>query len=646
MAEERVQRRLAAILAADVVGYSRMMEADEEGTRARLRNIQSDLIAPLITADGGRIVKTTGDGILVEFPSAVGAVRNALAIQSAMAEQNAEFPDFQKLVYRIGINIGDVIIEGDDIHGDGVNMAARLEGLCGPGEVYVSASVFDQVRGKLEASFDDLGEQTVKNISRPVRVYRAQLGSVAAPAHGAMADALVLPDKPSIAILAFENMSGDPEQEYFSDGISEDIITALSRIRWFFVIARNSSFSYKGQSPDVRQVAKDLGVRYVMEGSVRKSANRVRITVQLVDGQTGNHIWADRYDRELEDIFAVQDEITQVVVGTIEPEMARSEQERARIKAPEHLDAWEAYQRGMWHAHPHRNEEFSMAEKLFRQAIELDPDMSPAYSALSELLGRQALSGSDAPEQAISDALAIALKAVQLDPTDAVARCALGRAYFLGRSPEKAIVELQKSIELNPSYAHAYFSLGATLVSSGKAESSISHLELARRLSPRDYLLGSMMGRQAMSYLFMNQYDQALEWGKRAVDEDGSWLHNYLGYVSALGHLGRLDEAREACASMLAINEDVSIAFFLRRSAMTHEPDRDHLLEGLRKAGLPEGYSSEKHIPPPLPDKPSIAGPGGVAVAESIFRRPAVAVLPFENMSGDPEQEYFVDGLT
>ena len=318
MAEERVQRRLAAILVADVVGYSRLMEADEEGTRARLRSLHSELVDPRIAADGGRIVKTTGDGILVEFPSAVDAVRNALSIQSAIADHNADLSENQRLVFRMGVNLGDVIIEGDDIHGDGVNVAARLEGLCEPGEVFLSGTVHDHVEGKLIARFEDLGERSVKNITKPVRVYRARTGTqentVSVPADVPLSS----PDKPSIAVLPFENMSGDPEQEYFSDGITEDIITELSKISGLFVIARHSSFTYKGKSVTLKQVGQELGVRYALEGSVRKAGNRLRITAQLIDTATDHHLWAERYDRELEDIFAVQDDVTREIIAALE----------------------------------------------------------------------------------------------------------------------------------------------------------------------------------------------------------------------------------------------------------------------------------------------------------------------------------------
>ena len=344
MAEERVQRRLAAILAADVVGYSRLMGKDEAGTRARFNSHLHELIEPTIASLSGRIVKTTGDGLLVEFGSVVDAVECAVEIQKGMVERNADETDDRRFAFRIGINLGDVIIEEDDIHGDGVNIAARLEGLADPDGICISGTVFDQVGKKLEHTYDDLGEQFVKNIIEPVRTYRIRIdGGVATLTSAKQDDSqpLPLPDKPSIAVLPFENMSGDPEQEYFADGISEDIITALSKFNWFFVIARNSSFTYKGRTVDVKQVANELGVQYVLEGSVRRAGNRVRISAQLIDALSGRHLWAERYDRELTDIFAVQDEITEAITGAVAPSFVSAEARRIERRHPESLDAWE-----------------------------------------------------------------------------------------------------------------------------------------------------------------------------------------------------------------------------------------------------------------------------------------------------------------
>jgi len=387
LSAERVERRLAAILAADVAGYSRLMGQDEAGTLARLKAVRRQLIDPQVAEHKGRIVKTTGDGILIEFPSVVEAVACAVAVQQGMARRNAAVRQDQRIEFRVGINSGDVIVEDGDIHGDGVNVAARLEGLAEAGGICVSAMVHDQVQGRLDCGFEDLGEQSLKNIARPVRVYKVgppapslgRLGRHAGETPAVQQAALALPDKPSIAVLPFQNMSGDPEQEYFADGMVEEIITALSRIRWLFVIARNSSFIYKGQAIDIKRVGQDLGVRYVLEGSVRRGGDRVRVTAQLIDAISGAHVWAERYDRDLSDIFAVQDEITANVAGIIEPALAEAEQQRVLRKPPESLDAWEAYQRGLWHFNKYAPAENQIALVFFRQAIGLDPNFAPGH---------------------------------------------------------------------------------------------------------------------------------------------------------------------------------------------------------------------------------------------------------------------------
>ncbi len=367
----RVQRRLAAILAADVAGYSRLMGADEEGTLACLKAIRRELSDPKVKEHRGRIVKTTGDGLLIEFASVVDAVRCAVEVQRAMAERNTDVPPDRRIELRMGINLGDIIKDGRDIYGDGVNVAARLEGLAEPGGICVSRVVRDQVRDRLAFAFEDMGEQQVKNIARPVRVHRIKLfeeeGSPAVrPSHQATATPLAVPDKPSVAVLPFTNMSGDPEQEYLADGIAEDVITALSRYPSLFVIARNSCFTYKGRAVDVKQVGRDLGVRYVLEGSVRKAGNRIRVTAQLVEAQTGNHVWAERYDRDLVDIFAVQDEITEAATIAVAPAVADAERQRAMRKAPESLDVWAAYQRGLWHLSKATPDDDAIAEDLFQ----------------------------------------------------------------------------------------------------------------------------------------------------------------------------------------------------------------------------------------------------------------------------------------
>jgi adenylate cyclase len=383
LAEERTQRKLAAVLAADIVGFSRMMEADEAGTLARVKALRADLLHPKVAAYGGRLVKFTGDGALIEFPSAVDAVQHALEVQREMARRNAAESDGRRIDLRMGINIGDIIIDGDDIYGDGVNVAARLEGIAEPGGICVSGTVHDYVRGKVDAQFRDMGAQTLKNIAKPVQVYGIVLDREEASAETKSAPRLALPSKPSIAVLAFQNMSGDPEQEYFADGIAEDVITALSRSRWLFVVARNSSFTYKNRSVDVRQIGRELGVRYVLEGSVRKAGSRVRITAQLVDALNGHHVWADRYDRGLEDIFAVQDEMTSQIASAIAPGIVAAEVQRVQAKSPGELGNWERLMRAHWHIQRFNRDDFREAIRLLDDLTRDDPSNATALSDLA-----------------------------------------------------------------------------------------------------------------------------------------------------------------------------------------------------------------------------------------------------------------------
>ncbi len=598
MAEERVQRRLAAILAADVVGYSRLIEQDEEGTRARLKVLHTELINPRIAADGGRIVKTTGDGILVEFPSAVDAVSNALAIQSAIAGYCAELPLDQRLEFRVGVNLGDVIIEGDDIHGDGVNVAARLEGLCGVGEVYVSSTVHDHVEGKLNATFDDLGEHAVKNISRPVRVYRARNETGAARPRGGVKTVLALPDKPSIAVLPFANMSGDPEQEYFADGLTEDIITALSRIRSFFVISRNTSFTFKGQAVNVQAVAKDLGVGYILEGSVRKSGNRLRITTQLIDGVTGNHVWAERYDRDLQDIFDVQDEITDTVVGAIEPELGRAEQERARTKSPKSLHAWDVFQRGMWHLHRRSREDLDEALRLFLQAIEEAPTLAVAYAGAAEACFFQVSSGyTESREDMRERMIGFGRSAVDHDDLDAFCHVALGRAFNLKGNNEAAIGELEIATGLNPSYALAHYSLGWTLIWGMRSKDGIGHIEAAMRLSPHDPAFGQFLARMCEAYLFQRRAEEAVGWARQSLRQPNIQTSRWVLFAASLAHAGHGDDAHQAIESLRRMNPTYGISTARDIWRISDPETLDYLLEGLRKAGLSELHAVADEIP-------------------------------------------------
>ena len=585
MAGERVQRRLTAILAADIAGYSRLMGADEEGTLAQLKAHRHALLDPKIEEHQGRIVKTTGDGMLAEFASVVDALRCAIEIQRGMLERNADVPQEKRIEFRVGINVGDIIIDGGDIYGDGVNVAARLEGLAEPGGICVSGRVQEDARGKLDIAFEDAGEQQLKNIAWPVRVYRVRLSGKAAQSRPALA----LPDKPSIAVLPFTNMSGDPEQDYFADGMTEDIITGLSRARWLFVIARNSSFAYKGRSTDVKQVAHELGVRYVLEGSVRKVGERVRISAQLAEGTSGRQLWAKRYDRELSDIFAMQDEITETIIGAVEPELGKVERRRSAGKRPDNLDAWDLYQRGMSHLYEYTKDDLQRARQYFAQAIARDPQLGPAHSGLAETYYYEGVYGfADSISDNREKALAPALRAVALDAEDAGAHCTLGRAYYMRREYDAAFRELKTALELNPSLALAHYGLGATLVFSGRAEEGIPHLTAAIRLSPHDPNMGSFLVRLADAAYFLKRYEEAAEWARRALQQPNFQWSRYTVLIAALAQLGRLDEARNCIQQLQVKRPNTSIAFVRETHLFGDTASFAHYLDGLRTAGLPD----------------------------------------------------------
>ena len=583
MAEQRPKRRLAAILASDVVGYSRLMGVNEERTLAQLQAHQRELLEPSISEHRGRIVKTTGDGMLVEFASVVDALRCATEIQRSMTERNAEVPTAERIEFRIGINVGDIMSEGGDIFGDGVNVAARLEALADPGGICVSGRVQEDARGKFDIPFEDRGEQRLKNIAWPVRVYKVRLGGETPTA----VPALSLPDKPSIAVLPFTNMSGDPEQEYFADGVTEDLITALSRIRWFFVIARNSCFAYKGQSTDIRDVARKLGVAYVLEGSVRKAGNRVRVTAQLIDGGSGNHVWAQRYDRDLEDIFSVQDEITETLAGAIEPELGKAERERARARRPDDLRAWDLCQRGLWHTYKRTRQDLADAQHLFRQAIEIDPGLARAYAAAEEAFFFQFVGGYvDTGEAAKADALRFAEKAVQLDGEDAFNRYALGRALTLVRRHDSAVFELRKAIELNPSFAQAHSALAMALATGGHPEEALPHIELAMRLSPQDPYFGQFLVRRAEACLFSGRVEEAVEAAERSLREPNIQWSRWAILAAAQAHLGRLEGARRSIEALRILRPEIDLAFTRDYWPIADAKALEYLLDGLRKAGL------------------------------------------------------------
>ena len=576
MSEARVQRRLAAIMAADVAGYSRLMGADEEGTLAALKQLRRDLADPKIKEHRGRIVKTTGDGLLVEFASVVDAVRCAVEVQREMATRNVGVPEHRRIHFRIGINLGDIIKDGRDIYGDGVNVAARLEALAEPGGICVNRVVRDQVRDKLDFAFEDAGEQRVKNISRPLRVYHIRPGRVVGEEMSAAQ--LSQPDKPSVAVLPFTNMSGDPEQEFVSDGIAEDVITALCRYPSLFVIARNSTFTYKGQALDLKQVARELGVRYVLEGSVRKSGNRIRVTAQLIEAGTGNHVWAERYDRDLADIFAVQDEITHALTIALTPAIADAELRRAIRKPPDSLDAWAAYQRGLWHLSKANPDDDTIAQNFFRQAIDLDPTFAPGYSALA-LAQLQAA----AVYQKLS--LTEAQSSAEALAADAEARSCLGWALQARGELEGALVEIERALAMSPNLAVAHWQKGATLIFSGRPKEGLDALETCIRLDPRDPFMSVRLLHIACGLYFAREYENVIDAAKRLIRSYPDFPMIYRWPAAALGQLGRIAEAKEWLDKAISAAPAAFNMYVRSRVPWFRPEDHAHLLEGLRKAG-------------------------------------------------------------
>ena len=484
---QRVERRLAAIMMADVVAYSRLMGADEEGTLERLKMLRQEIIDPKVAQHRGRIVKAIGDGLLVEFSSVVDALRCATNVQAALAKWNGTESTGSRVEFRIGINVGDVVVEDGDIFGDGVNVAARLEALAEPGGICVSARVQEDAAGKLDIVFEDLGDQRLKNIARPVRVYRVCPDQVAGGTKRVAISLPALPDKPSVAVLPFTNVSGDPRQEFFSDGIAEDIITALSRYPSLFVIARNSCFTYRRRSIDVTRIGRELGVRYVLEGSMRKAGGRIRVTAQLVEAETGKHLWAERYDRALADIFAVQDEITEAVTIAVAPAVANAEVQRAIRKAPESLDAWAAYQRGLWHLSKFSPGDNALAQKFFQRAIDLDPTFSGGFTGLARAQFH-ATAGFQRPDPGDTQSLceSLARRAVAVDGADAEARACLAAVLLRRGDYEGALAEAERVLEMAPNLAGAYGTLGATMIFSSRQKEGLAALQTSIRLDPRD----------------------------------------------------------------------------------------------------------------------------------------------------------------
>jgi adenylate cyclase len=578
-----MERRLAAILAGDVAGYSRLMEADEEGTLARLRALRAAVIDPAVTGHRGRVFKTTGDGFLAEFASVVDAARCASALQAAFAAHEPGIEAGRRIVLRLGLNLGDVVVEDGDVHGDGVNVAARLEALAEPGAICVSAAAYEQLRGKLELAFEDLGEQALKNIARPVRVYRIGAARGEAPR-----PALPLPDKPSLVVLPFQNMSGDAEQEYFADGMTEEITTALSRIRQFFVIARNTAFTYKGRKLDLKQVGRELGVRYLLEGSVRKAGTRVRITGQLIEAESGTHLWADKFDGALEDVFDLQDRVTSSVVGAIEPSIARAEIERARRKPPENLQAYDLILRAIGESKGLDRARVDIAIELARRAADADPQYALAWAAIANWTAwRKVMDWMNDPKREGEAGLSAAHRAVELgqDDPEVLRRAAWG-IRILGDDPDTAIEWLDRAMSINPNSALALGVSAMIRANVGAYELAKDHAKRAIRLSPFETETFAHLAL-GISQLCQRNLPEALVWLRQEVQQHPRNTGT-LYYASALAHSGRIAEARAVVAKSLPFWPTMTITKVRDHRRIRIPADLEFIIDGLRMAGLPE----------------------------------------------------------
>ena len=588
----RVDRRLAAILAADVAGYSRLMGEDEEGTLARLKSCRKALIDPKIAEHRGRIVKTTGDGMLVEFGSAVDAVRCAVEVQRAMASGFVDMPAEKRIQFRIGIHVGDIIIDSDDIFGDGVNIAARLEGIAEPGGICISDDAHRQIKGKTEIAYDDMGQQSLKNISEPMRAWRARpmgpTSSTPTPDQPP-AIALALPDKPSIAVLPFTNMSGDPEQEYFADGVVEDIITALSRMTWLFVIARNSSFTYKGKAVDIKQVGRELGVRYVLEGSVRKAGNKVRITGQLIDASNGTHLWADRFDGALEDVFALQDEVTTNVIGAIAPRLEQAEIERARHKPTDKLAAYDYYLHGMANIYQGTKDANVEALQNFQRATQIDPNFATAHGMSAYCyVWRKANGWVADPRQETAAAESAARKAAKLGFDDAIALAQAGFALaFVAANLDDGAALIDRALNLNPNLAAAWRFSGYVRVFLGDPELAIEHLQRAIRLSPLDPLIFIVQNGIVLAHFFAGRYEEAQDWALKALRQNPNYAAALIMAAVSAALTGRDEDRDRAVTRLRELDPQVSIANFTNVWPLRRAEDLEAFENGLRLTGLP-----------------------------------------------------------
>src|SRR5262245_44144096 len=579
---EDLERKLAAILAADIAGYSALMGADEQATVRDLKAHQA-VILPMIAKHGGHIIDTAGDGILAEYPSIVNAVECAVAVQNMMAERNAGIPAERQMRYRMGVNLGDVIHDDQRVYGDGVNIAARVQSIAEPGGICISGEAFAQVQRKLPLQFVDMGEQRLKNITDPVRVYRInaaqQIQSVTTKS------TLALPDKPSIAVLPFTNLSGDPDQEYFGDGIAEDILTDLAKLRWLFVIARNSSFTFRGKAVDVRLVSRELGVRYVLEGSVRRAGNRIRVTGQLVDATTGAHVWASRYDRDLADIFAVQDEITGAIAAAIGPAIIGAEQQRALRKSAERLDAWEAYHRGAWHLAMSNRESSAIAKDFFQKSVDLDPNFAAAHAALAQcVLQSGMVFHSISLDDAARAGEELARKALSFDPSDAGAHARLALAMFASGDLAGCISECNEALTFDGNCAYAHGLKGQAFLFAGQRKEARASIRTCLRLDPRDPGRPTRPHMIALSHYLDGDFELAAETNRDVIRRYPGHTPPYRFLLASLGQLGRLAE----CEVLMKIAPAGYDHYARHRPPWFGLKDFEHMLEGMRKAGWSE----------------------------------------------------------
>ena len=591
MSSERVERRLAAVLAADVAGYSRLMGRDEERTHEQLRTFRKTLVDPEIAAHRGRIVKNTGDGMLVEFAGVVDAARCALDIQRAIAKTNADVPPELRIEFRIGIHVGDIIIDDNDIFGDGVNIAARLEGVAEPGGVCISDDAHRQIRGKIDVDFDDIGEQTLKNIVEPMRAWRMRLAdeaSSAIPSTSPPVRVLALPDKPSIVVLPFDNMSAEPGQDYLADGIVEAITAALSCIRSFFVFARSSAFTYKGRATNAREVGKELGVAYLLEGSVQKAGNRLRIIVQLVETEGGAHVWSSRFDGAIDDFFDLEDRITEQVAGALQPSIRIAEIERSRRKRPQDLSSYDFTMRAMPHVWALEKEESAKALELLEKAIAIDPQYPLALS-LAGWCHAQRSVYNWADDIAESQAMArrLAERAAEMSGDDPVTLAVLGAVHTFVRNHGTARVLLERAVTLDPNAAWAWSRLGWIEAYADQPQKAIDNFERALRLSPIDPMNFNNYVGIGSAHEVAQEYDQAASFYRRALEErpNASWIYRNL--ASVLSGAGRVEEAKQAFTKMKRYYPDLTISKF--KQAMVFSPAvLGRMGENLRKLGLPE----------------------------------------------------------